>query len=180
MKRSTQKVIFLGFLAFLLMIPATDAIVGAQELFEPAQERDLEAPEGEEPSRASNLTYYTVNPCRLADSRPSQGGVGPIWAGWYYHIYAAGTCGVPFPAAKAVMVNITAVDSWGTGHLRAYAYNTPRPFAATLSYGADPFLGQGIANAAIIPICEFFCDWDMIIYTSNTTDIVVDVMGYFR
>ena len=183
MKRSTKKIILSGLLAFFLMIPATSAIVGAERLGTPPEGRDAEAPEGVAPDRAGNLTYYTVEPCRLIDTRPSQGGGGPLPGGWYWDFLASGFCGVPYPEAKAVMVNIDAVDSWGTGNIRAFAYPTPLPFAAILTFGAVPQLGQGISNAAIIPICDAnvdICYYDMTIWTSRTTDFVVDVMGYFR
>ena len=180
MKRSTTKVIILGFLAFILTMPALNAVAGENRIAVPFKERPSEGQPEAPAERFSNLTYYTVEPCRFLDTRPSQGGFGPIWAGTYVDFYCD-FCGVPYPDAKAVMVNICAVDSWGTGHLRAFAYDSPRPFAATLSYGAVPQLGQGICNAAIIPLCgDWGCSYDMSIWTSNTTDIIVDVMGYFQ
>jgi hypothetical protein len=128
------------------------------------------------------LEYFTVKPCRIVDTRISQGGSGPIPGGTKKSYYAAGLCGVPYPEAKAVMINIAAVNATATGHLRAFAYPKPKPFAATLSFGKVAQLGQGIANAAIVPICNAdtdTCYLDLSIYVSKTTDVVIDVMGYF-
>ena len=134
------------------------------------------------PVMPQGLRYTSVTPCRIVDTRISQGGAGPIIGGTQRNFSAAGICGVPSGPAKAVMINITAVNATGTGHLRAFAYPASKPFAATLSFGAVPQLGQGIANAAIIPICDTAassCFYDLSIWVSKTTDVVVDVMGYF-
>jgi hypothetical protein len=79
------------------------------------------------------------------------------------------------------MVNIVATNANGMGNLRAFAYGDVLPFAATLNYGIIPGL-NAISNAAIIPICnadDSPCPLDLSIWVSTTTDVIVDVMGYF-
>ena len=67
------------------------------------------------------------------------------------------------------------------GNLRAFAYPEPKPFASTLNYGIIPGL-NAISNATVIPICDTdvnTCSYDLSIYVYKTTDVVVDVLGYF-
>ena len=127
------------------------------------------------------LSYASVPPCRIIDTRISQGGSGPIQGGTQRNFSVAGLCDVPSGQAKAVMINISAVNTIGMGNLRAFAYPQPVPFAALLNYGIIPGL-NAISNAAIIPICDtdvYSCPLDLSIWVSTTTDVVVDVMGYF-
>ena len=134
-----------------------------------------------EPLGNPDLVYTPVQPCRLIDTRLSKGGLGPIIGGTQRDFSVAGLCDVPSGTAKAVMINIAAVNATGMGNLRAFAYPKPKPFAATLNYGIIPGL-NAISNAAIIPICDTdvsACFWDLSIWVSTTTDVVVDVMGYF-
>ena len=130
---------------------------------------------------SNQLQFTSVTPCRIVDTRISQGGAGPIPSGTQRDFIATGLCGVPSGPAKALMINISAVNATGMGNLRAFAYPKVKPFAATLNYGNIPGL-YAISNAAIIPICdadEYFCPLDLSIWVSTTTDVVVDVMGYF-
>jgi hypothetical protein len=130
---------------------------------------------------ADGLNYAAVEPCRIIDTRISQGGSGPIIGGTQRDFLAAYLCNVPFGPAKAVMINIAATNSTASGNLRAFAYPESVPFAAVLNYGSIPGL-NAISNAAIIPICNNdiqSCSFDLSIWASRTTDVVVDVMGYF-
>jgi subtilisin family serine protease len=129
-----------------------------------------------------DLVYFSVTPCRIADTRFSQGGSGPIIGGTQRSFYATGLCGVPFGFAKAVMINIAATNATGMGNLRAFAYPEPKPFAATSNYGIIPGL-NAISNAVVVPICDanvHSCSRDLSIWVSRTTDVVIDVMGYFK
>jgi hypothetical protein len=131
---------------------------------------------------AGDLVYNPVLPCRIIDTRISQGGAGPIIGGTQRNFSVAGLCGVPLGSAKAVMINIAAVNATGMGNLRAFAYPESVPFSATLNYGIIPGL-NAISNAAIIPICDtdmYACPQDLSIWVSTTTDAIVDVLGYFE
>jgi hypothetical protein len=172
MKKITKIVATIGFLTFILLMPTINAIVGAAEIGIPPEGRTSFV--SDVTPASGDMKYYTVTPCRILDTRSGS----PISAGSTINFKVAGLCGVPYPAAKAVMVNIAATNTTGPGHLRAFAWGTSTPFAAVLNYGTISGL-NAISNASIIPICESSCTWDMSIYSSSTTDVVVDVMGYF-
>jgi hypothetical protein len=130
---------------------------------------------------SEGLGYAPMTPCRIIDTRISQGGYGKITGGTQRNFIVTDLCGVPFGPAKALMINIAATEATGPGNLRAFAYPDPVPFAAVLNYGVIPGL-NAISNAAIIPICDNniqTCDFDLSIWVSRTTDVVIDVMGYF-
>ena len=67
--------------------------------------------------------FYTLTPCRLLDSRQA---AGTIPANGSLTFAAGGQCGVP-PTAKAVVLNVTAVEPSTAGHLRLGPAGTPVP-----------------------------------------------------
>ena len=131
--------------------------------------------------------YYALNPCRIVDTRLAFGAyTGPIigqGAAMNFHAKDAleiqnqggkpGGCNVP-PTATALVINITSVNQSGNGHLRAFPFGAPTPLASILN-----FTDTAIANSTILPVCTGTCGADFSIYTSNSTQVVVDVMGYF-
>lgn len=127
---------------------------------------------------ATNLTYNTVDPCRVFDSRNFG---GPIPPGAGYRIVIASLCGIPFDGTvKAVMVNAIAVNTTGTGYVRAAAYPIEENFQATiLNFNNGLVSSNGIA----VPICDSSvqaCDFDLdFIVNTGSSHIVFDVMGYF-
>lgn len=130
---------------------------------------------------SGGLSFEPLRPCRIIDTRISQGGVGPIIGGTQRDFSVAGLCEIPYNTAKALMINIVSTNATGMGNLRAFAYPTPVPFAAFLNYGVIPGL-NAIANAGIIPLCDtevYACPPDLSIWVSTTTDVVIDVLGYF-
>lgn len=134
-----------------------------------------------EPMGNCGLAYTAVKPCRIIDTRVSQGGTGPVIGGTQRDFSVSGVCDIPSGPAKALMINVVATNSTGMGNLRAFAFPKSVPFAAFLNYGSIPGL-NAISNAGIIPVCDsdmYSCPQDLSIWVSRTTDIVVDVMGYF-
>ena len=130
---------------------------------------------------SAGLVYNPVSPCRIIDTRSSQGGSGPISGGTQRNFSVTGLCGVPSGSAKAMSINIAATSAAGPGNLRAFAWPEAVPFAPILNYGTVPGL-NAIGNAVIVPICDTdvqACSWDLSIWVSRTTDIIVDVLGYF-
>ncbi len=131
--------------------------------------------------------YYPLTPCRLVDTRIAAGEyTGPISPSTSadYHAkditeianqggISSDGCGVA-STASAVVVNITATDQAGTGHLRAYPYSAPLPNAAILN-----FSGPTIGNSTILPICIGTCAYDFSIYARTSAHVIIDVMGYF-
>jgi uncharacterized repeat protein (TIGR03803 family) len=113
-------------------------------------------------------------PCRAVDTRPSQGGMGPIQGGTSqnFAISGEGACAV-LPNAAVYSMNVTVVPSNGTlGYLTAWPTGQTRPVASTLN-SVD---GRVKANAAIVPGGN---GGQVSIYVTDTTDVIVDVNGYF-
>ena len=122
--------------------------------------------------------FFTVTPCRLVDTRNAPGPLGgpSLVSGGSRSFTLAGPCGVP-PDATSVSVNIVAVNpTSGPGFLTLYPATTVRPLAATINYRP----GQNRANNATLPLGP---SGDMTVYCAQgggTTDVVIDVNGYFK
>ena len=150
-------------------------------------------------SVTSDLVYTPVTPCRVFDSRVSQGGPGPIAANTQRNVFVAGAvanfavqggtvggCGVPIGATSAI-VNFVTVLPAGPGNIRAWAVANPQPaapLAAVLNYGVVSGLAA-IANGIAVPLCNpaaTSCTLgDLRLQAdTNATDILGDVVGYFR
>jgi len=118
------------------------------------------------------LSFYTVQPCRLVDTRSG----GPLTGGYEgYSFPAAGFCGIP-ETAKALAVNVTTVGASGHGQLLLFRSGTKFTAASSLPFvpGKDRAcsamirLGDGAFKAVIIP--EF----------NMSVHLVVDVNGYYE
>jgi streptogramin lyase len=119
-----------------------------------------------------NPGFFTVDPCRLIDTRvpPSI----PLAPG-DRTFAAVGSCGLP-DTARAVALNVTVVDPSGSGHLVLYPSASGLPPTSSLNYSA----GQVRANNAIVTLGP---DGSFVVYCvqfSGTADLVVDVSGYFQ
>ena len=111
-------------------------------------------------------------PCRAVDTR-SPGGNGPIQAGTFqnFDISNEGGCGVLTNAAVYSM-NVTVVPGPKLGYLTVWPAGQTRPVASTLN-SVD---GRVKANAAIVPAGT---GGQVSIYATDTTNVIVDVNGYF-
>jgi hypothetical protein len=95
-----------------------------------------------------SLSFYTLEPCRVYDSRDAGlGGPSPLPAGAETAVAISGYCGVP-ATARAVSLNVTVVSPAAGGHLRLYASDAARPGTSTINYGP----GQTRANNAIVSL----------------------------
>jgi hypothetical protein len=94
-----------------------------------------------------NLSYYTVTPCRIIDTRnPSGPFGGPGLNGTPRLFQIAGNCGVP-ASARAVLVNIAAIASSANGEIVLYAGNLgAAPPTSSISFRA----GQVLSNNAVV------------------------------
>jgi alpha-tubulin suppressor-like RCC1 family protein len=111
--------------------------------------------------------YSPLMPVRAVDTRTGQA----VPSGWALSVVIGGSYGVPASAA-AVVVNVTATQPVGGGHLRVYPCGQAVPNASTLNYGA----GASVANSAIVALGTA---GKVCVYTPTTTHIIVDVTGYF-
>jgi hypothetical protein len=131
---------------------------------------------------ASNLSYSTVDPCRIFDSRTT--GFGTIGAGRPvigYDLIFRGACGLPADGSvKAVMVNVIAVNTRGTGYVRSTDYPFDPNSGPTVLNFNDNLV---TSNAIPLTMCDTStqaCDADLgFIVNLGSGHIVFDLVGYF-
>jgi hypothetical protein len=125
----------------------------------------------------TSLSFYTVNPCRVFDTRQVTGPTAgaPLSCGTDRNFtIVGGTCGVP-SGARSVSLNVTVTQPSATGNLRLFASGTPAPLVSSLNYAT----GQTRGNNAIAPLSS---GGQMAVRCapSGTAHVIVDVNGYFR
>ena len=127
-----------------------------------------------EPANSAAYAYYALpTPCRLADTR----GTGqPLPGGQEadFPVFSTG-CGIP-NNAQAYSLNFTAIPKplgHRLGYLTVWPAGGPRPTVSTLN---DP-TGTIVANAALLPANG--TNGEIAVYPSDTTDLVIDIDGYF-
>ncbi len=121
--------------------------------------------------------FYTVTPCRVADTRNPDGPLGgpAISANSTRTFAIGGNCAVPATAAAAVF-NIAVVNPTQPGNLRLYAAGDSPPPTSAINFSA----GQIRANNATVrlgPSGQLAIQCDM---PGGATHVVLDVMGYYR
>jgi hypothetical protein len=128
-------------------------------------------------STASALAFYPVSPCRLVDTRLQLLSGGPLGAGTNTTLpILSSACNVP-PSAQAYSLNFTTVAPGQVQSLAAYPTGGSQPALPTLiALPPTPIPPVVIANAGIIPAGT---GGSIDVSTSNTTDLVVDIDGYF-
>jgi hypothetical protein len=124
------------------------------------------------------LVLVALTPCRIVDTRASQGfpspfGVPSLVAGASrtFALPSSTLCKIP-AAAQAYSLNITVVPSTPAGFITAYPTGQPLPLAATLVWSQGSFT----SNAAIVPGGT---SGSIDVYTNSATDIVIDINGYY-
>jgi hypothetical protein len=124
-------------------------------------------------SGASELAFYPLTPCPLADTRKTAGPLGgPRLAGQEVRSFPIqGTCGIP-AAAEAYSLNFTAVPSGSLGFLTVWPTGRTQPVVASL----NAVTGTITANAVIVPAGT---NGAVDIFATNDTDLVIDTNGYF-
>ena len=112
-------------------------------------------------------------PCRAVDTRPGSGGDGPIPGGTSqnFPISGEGACAT-LPNAAVYSMNVTVVPGPTLGYLTVWPAGRPQPVGSTLN-SVD---GRVKADAAIVPAGA---DGAVSIYVTDTTNVIVDVNGYF-
>jgi hypothetical protein len=126
---------------------------------------------------AAVLTFVAVTPCRILDTRSTQGFTGVFGppslsanTSRTIPIPSQTKCGIP--SAPAYSLNLTVVPPGTLSFLSAWPDNQPYPGTSVLN---DP-LGTTIANSAVVPGGT---DGGIQVYASNPTDLIVDINGYF-
>jgi hypothetical protein len=110
-------------------------------------------------------TFVPVPVTRLLDTRPAK-----IAAGATQNLTVTGVAGVP-ANATAVALNVAAVLP-STGHLRVFPAGATLPDASVLNFQT----GKNTPNHVIVKVGT---GGQISIYAGNTTDVIVDINGYF-
>lgn len=121
---------------------------------------------------AAAVQFGALPPCRLVDTR--QGG-HPIQGGTWqtYVVPQLGNCNVPV-SATAYSLNVTVVPQahHPLNYLTIWAAGRPQPYVSTMN-SPD---GRTKANAALVPAGG---NGAVSVFVTNTSDVIVDVNGYF-
>jgi hypothetical protein len=128
-------------------------------------------------SQPPDLTYHTIAPCILVDTRSTG---GAFTAGETRTYNVAGTCGVPawsnnVAQAQAVALTITAVTPTGTGHVKAYAADQ------TTSTSVLNFVSSiNVANTTPVALAQTPGVGDVKINVSFAgTHLILTIVGYY-
>ncbi|MFN2385634.1 MAG: hypothetical protein ABR576_05035 [Thermoanaerobaculia bacterium] len=126
---------------------------------------------------ATPLSFHTLTPCRLVDTRGAVGARGgpALAAGATRSFRLAGICGIPV-GARAVSLNVTVTQPSQAGSLRLYPGAGAPPGASTINYRA----GQTRANNGVSGLGasgEISVRSDQ---AAGTAHLVLDVNGYFQ
>jgi hypothetical protein len=126
---------------------------------------------------APAVSFFTVAPCRVVDTRGGAPVGGPVLAGQAVRTLAlTGNCGIP-ATAKAVSINMTVTEPTTVGNLRIYPSGIPTPVVASINYGS----GQTRGNNAIVPLSVGGAVDAFVAQPAGTTvHLILDVNGYFE
>jgi hypothetical protein len=129
------------------------------------------------PTSAPATGFYTVSPCRVADTRnPAGPSGGPALSANTLRTFpVANICQIP-TSARAVAINVGIVSPTDIGDLRVYPAGEAPPPTSTINFRA----GKVRANNAIIALgtggqIAVWCDMP-----SGSTNFFFEVSGYFQ
>jgi hypothetical protein len=125
-------------------------------------------------SSPNALAFYPLTPCRIADTRNPAGPLGGPRLGAQstrtFPILGS-SCGLP-SNAEAYSLNFAAVPQGPLGFLTAWPAGQPQPLVASL----NDLTGTIAANAVVVAAGT---GGGVNVFTTNTTDLVIDINGYF-
>ncbi|MEG3789279.1 hypothetical protein V1318_04015 [Lysobacter sp. CCNWLW3] len=134
-------------------------------------------------SPGSDLVYTPINPCRIVDTRVVGGPMSPDGTRSFRAFTttdftaqggASSDCGLP-QNVSALTVKITSVFPAIYGHFTAYPFDQARPNASSLNYTA----GMTMSNESHIRLCRPACPAEFNLYSTQQSDVVIDVTGYY-
>jgi hypothetical protein len=122
---------------------------------------------------AAALAFYPVTPCRIVDTRNSNGALGgpSLRANGARSFPIQGSCGIP-AAARAYSLNFAAVPSGPLGYLTVWPAGQTQPVVASL----NAVTGTVTANAVIVPAGT---SGAIDVFATSDTNLVIDTDGYF-
>jgi len=127
----------------------------------------------------SGLSFYTLVPCRVIDTRAAIGALGgpALQPSSVRDFSLTGSCGIP-AGAKALSVNVTVVPGAPQGYLRLYPGDLAVvPFVSTINW----FAGHTRANNAIVAVAGDGSGTIAVRADSTgSVHFILDVNGYFE
>jgi hypothetical protein len=126
----------------------------------------------------SPLSFYTVTPCRVADTRSGSPLVSQVARGFPIAVAGMSPCGIP-GTAKAVSFNVTVLGATGSGHLSLWPADLGQPPTSVLNFSG----GATRANNAILPLAvDGGGDLaaQALVTGGGTVHLILDVNGYFQ
>jgi uncharacterized repeat protein (TIGR01451 family) len=122
---------------------------------------------------ARRLSFHTVPPCRLVDTR---GADPPALVGAISRTFpVAGRCQIP-ASAWAVSASITVTQPTEAGHLRIFPAGIPLPFSSSVNYPAAETRANNLTLfLSAAGEASVFCG-----QAGGTTHFIMDVNGYFE
>jgi uncharacterized repeat protein (TIGR03803 family) len=131
------------------------------------------------PAAQNTLQFYPLTPCRVVDTRNPNGPLGgprlPAQQERDFPLLMSTTCIPSGLNPAAYSLNFTVVPNPAgqrLGYLSVWPTGQPQPVVSTLN---NP-TGTTVANAAIVPAGT---GGQVAVYASATTDLLVDINGYF-
>jgi uncharacterized repeat protein (TIGR01451 family)/uncharacterized repeat protein (TIGR02543 family) len=130
------------------------------------------------------LSFYTITPCRLVDTRNANGpSGGPGLVGGATRAFPVqGHCGVP-TGAKAVALAVTAIQPSGAGYFALFPSDVARPLVSTVHYSGGEFAR---ASNVTVRLADYAThpEADLALYAyvhpAGSAHVVLDVTGYFQ
>lgn len=123
------------------------------------------------------LDLYTVQPCRLFDTRSNNG--APLQSGTERVFLISGACGIPV-TARAVSVNVTVIDATGNGNVALFPGDAQATGSSAINFAA----GAARANNAILALAHDGAGTLTARATVNASPgqvhLILDVNGYFQ
>jgi hypothetical protein len=129
---------------------------------------------GASPGSGTGLSFVPVTPCRVADTRNSDGPFGgPVIAGQSSRDFAipVSPCGIP-PTAQAYALNVTVVPTGSLRFVTVWPSGQPQPVVSTL----NSYDGRIKSNAAIMPAGT---NGAITVFATDNTHVIIDITGYF-
>jgi len=121
----------------------------------------------------SGFQLVPVTPCRVMDTRTPTATFGGTITGGTTRVVPVplSSCNIS-NTAQAYSLNITVVPHGTLNYLTIWPTGVTQPLVSTL----NSLDGRIVANAAIVPAGT---NGSISVFVSNTTDVVIDINGYF-
>lgn len=122
-------------------------------------------------------TFEPLAPVRALDTRVGTGGLTTFRHGVPQTLKVTEANGVP-AGAVAITANLTAIQQTSAGRLSVTLAPAPVPSTNTLNFGSGGTRSNGIF-AKLDPTGSLSITFQSLTSTSATTDVILDVTGYF-